>query len=71
MLYAMKKKKQCFHFSFACTIELAAALLKTIATFPNQVINLSLYDTEEEFPDAAADEPCAADEQPRPFGSAD
>lgn len=70
MLYAMKKKKQCFHFSFACTIELAAALLKTIATFPNQVINLSLYDTEEEFPDAA-DEPSAADEQPRPFGSAD
>ena len=68
MLYAMKKK-QCFHFSFSCTIELAAALLKTIATFPNQVTNLSLYDTEEEFPDAA--DACAADEQPRPFGSAD
>ena len=69
MLYAMKKK-QCFHFSFSCTIELAAALLKTIATFPNQVTNLSLYDTEEEFPDDpadGADRAADAAADPRPF----
>ena len=64
-------KKKCFHFLFDVTIAMASALLKTIASYPEQVTNLSLYDTEEEFPGDAADEPSAADEQPRPLGSAD
>ncbi len=61
-------KKKCFHFSFDVTIAMASALLKTIASYPEQVTNLSLYDTEEEFTDPADDGRAAdAAADPRPF----
>lgn len=62
-------KQTLIHLSVTASLELGAALLAEIAARAGEAKTLSIYDTEEELPDPAADRRASADaDEPRPLG---